>query len=516
MGVDDYLAALARRHIVVFPGERKRILHQRMSEHAALLGGTLVEDAALLDKLAAICEVPGVMEGGFAPELTALPREVLATTLRDHQSALTVEKEGVLLPVFLTVMDRPDDPAGRVRAGNEWVVAARLADARFFFEKDRATPLAERARSLGSLTVQDKLGSYAEKTERLVVLAGAIGRAAGLAELRAVEEAARLLKVDLTTDMVKEFTSLQGIVGGIYARAEGRPDAVWMALYDQYLPASAGDAIPRGAVAQTVALADRIDTLVGFFGLGLLPSGSKDPFGLRRAALGVVRIVLEGAVEIDLSLALGKASDLLAEKIRSGVKVSSTTMAGGTSGRSRARALALLSDFLRDRLAFVLGERGLAYDEIAAAMGAEGAALDLRGTAARAVAVRAVRGEVAFVSVAQAAKRIANITRGLESFELDATKLTLPAERELDVAAGTLAADVDAAVLARDFERGLRRVAALAQALDRFFVDVLVMDPDEGLKRNRLALLQSIHRQVLRLADLSQVVVERVVSSPKA
>ena len=496
-GADDYLAALAERGIVVFPAERKRLLGERMGERAAALGGRLVDDPALLEKLAAICEIPGVMEGSFAAELTALPREVLATSLRDHQSALTVEKDGRLLPAFLTVMDRPDDPIGRVRAGNEWVVAARLADARFFFEKDRAVKLADRAPQLSSLTFQEKLGNYAEKTERLAVLSRALAGSAGVADLAAVEEASRLLKVDLTTDMVKEFTSLQGQVGGIYARAEGRAEPVWTAIYDQYLPASAADAIPRGAVAQAVALADRIDTLVGFFGLGLVPSGSKDPFGLRRAALGVVRIALEGEVDVDLGAALGRAHELLADKIRP------------KSPDARDKALALLADFLRDRLVFVLGERGLAYDEIAAAMGAEGPRLDLRGIAARAEAVKAARGEAAFVSVAQAAKRIANITRGLEIYALDGAALALPAERERGEAARSLAGDVDASVSARAFDRGLKRVGELAAPLDRFFVDVLVMDKDEAVKRNRLALLQSIHGQIVRLADLSQVVVER-------
>ncbi len=314
-GVEDYLAALGRLGIVVFPAERKRLLLERMTARAAALGGVLVEDSSLLDKLAAICEIPGVMEGAFSADLCALPREVLATSLRDHQSALTVEKDGALLPVFLTVMDRPDDPAGRVRAGNEWVVAARLADAKFFFEKDRAVALADRREGLAKLTFQEKLGSYAEKSARLVALSATIAKAAGIADGASVAAAAELLKVDLGTDMVKEFTDLQGVVGGLYARAEGAPEPVWQAIYDQYRPAGAKDALPRGAVGQVTALADRLDTLAGFFGLGLIPTGSKDPFGLRRAALGVVRLALEGEVEVDLEAALGIAFGLLHEKL---------------------------------------------------------------------------------------------------------------------------------------------------------------------------------------------------------
>lgn len=508
-GVEDYLAALASRHIVVFPAERKRLLGERMAERARALGGVLVEDSALLEKLAAICEIPGVMEGSFDAAFCALPREVLATSLRDHQSALTVEKDGALLPVFLTVMDRLDDPAGRVRAGNEWVVAARLADARFFFEKDRATPLAERRAGLASLTFQEKLGSYAEKGARLVALAEAIARAAGVADLASVRAAGELLKVDLGTDMVKEFTDLQGVVGGLYARAEGAPEAVWQAIYDQYLPAASSDAIPRGGVGQVTALADRIDTLVGFFGLGLIPTGSKDPFGLRRAALGVVRIGLEGELDFDLLPVLSTAFDLLEERIRARVDVVSGVPAAPSKQPSREKALELSVEFLRDRLTHVLGERGFAYDEIAAAMGADGGALDFRGIAARAEALRSLRQDPSFAAVAQAAKRIANITKGSAAATFDATLASMDAEVALAQAAATLRSRILVARANRDFVGGLGSVRDLALPLERFFVEVLVMDPDEGLKRNRIALLQSIQAEILWLADLSQVVIEK-------
>ncbi len=508
-GVEDYLAALGRLGIVVFPAERKRLLGERMAERARALGGELVEDSALLDKLAAICEIPGVMEGAFASELCALPREVLATSLRDHQSALTVEKDGALLPVFLTVMDRPDDPAGRVRAGNEWVVAARLADAKFFFEKDRAVALADRREGLAKLTFQEKLGTYAEKSARLVALSESIAAAAGLSDVAAVRSAAELLKVDLATDMVKEFTDLQGVVGGLYARGEGAPEPVWQAIYDQYRPAGAKDALPRGAVGQVTALADRLDTLAGFFGLGLIPTGSKDPFGLRRAALGVVRIALEGEMDPDLLAALGNAFDLLDEKIRTRVDVDKGTAAGPSKQPSREKALEMLVEFLRDRLTHVLGERGFAYDEVAAAMGADGGALDFRDIAARAAALQKVRQEEGFAVVAQAAKRIANITKGSAAFTFEPVLATLEAEVLLAKAAEELRTRIQGARVDRDFVAGLTSVRELAVPLERFFSDVMVMDPDERLKQNRIALLQSIQSEILWLADLSQVVIER-------
>ena len=285
------------------------------------------------------------MEGRFGDAFLELPAEVLATSLRDHQSALTVAAAadgdgGELLPYFLTVMDRPDDPAGRARSGNEWVVAARLADARFFYGEDRKAGLAERAEQLERLNFQEKLGSYAAKTERIVALSAAICEQLGWgAEKPQAVEAARLLKVDLATEMVKEFTSLQGIMGGIYAREEGAPEEVWQAVYDQYLPASADDRIPRGRVGQVAGLADRMDTLVGIFGLGLIPTGSKDPFGLRRAAQGVVRIALEGGLPLDLEAVAAEAARLYGDRLT----------------RSAEQILDDLRPFLYDRIRYILG-----------------------------------------------------------------------------------------------------------------------------------------------------------------
>jgi glycyl-tRNA synthetase beta chain len=488
----DYRARLAERGLVIAPAERRRRLEAAMRERAAALGGELVVDAPLLDKLAAICEIPGVLEGAVAPEYLELPREVLATSLRDHQSALTVERDGRLLPVFLTVMDRPDDPVGRVRAGNEWVVAARLADAKFFYGKDRATRLAERAPQLANLTFHDKLGSYAAKSGRLAALTATLADELGAsaAERAAAIEAARLLKVDLATDMVREFTSLQGVMGGIYAREEGAPEAVWQAIYDQYQPAAADDGVARGRVGRVVGLADRLDTLVGMFGLGLAPTGSKDPLGLRRAALGLVKTLLDGGLALGLGGAIARAH------------------AGYEKLPKTADAVAAaLVPFLAERARFLLGLAGFAYDEIEAslALGID----DLPTLARRVAALHAVRGERDFLGVVLSAKRIANITKTLPAYELAEAKLASGAESDLHAAGAALAADLDRRLPAGEFEGALRAVAALAGPLERFFVEVLVMDPDETVKRQRIALLQKIHREIGRLADLSAVVVDK-------
>lgn len=490
--VRDYLGKLERRGVVVRHAERAERLLAGMRARAAAAGGVLVEDPGLLDKLSAICETPGVLEGSFDPRLLALPREVLITSLRDHQSAFTVEREGELLPLFLTVMDRADDPIGRVRGGNEWVVAARLADAEFFFQKDRATPLATRREALAHLTFQEKLGSYLGKSERLERLAGSLADVIGWSAERAdAVEAAGLLKADLASEMVKEFTSLQGVMGGIYARLEGRREAVWQAVYDQYLPAAADDAIPRGRAGQLAGLADRLDTLLGMFGLGLIPSGSRDPFGLRRAAQGVVRTLLEGGIDLDLRAACELA----------------LRHYGETLPAQAAERIPTLIAFLEERVRYLLGVEGFAYDEIEAGLKAGWRSLpDLRR---RVAALHASRERPGFVQVVLAAKRIANIVKGTESTSLSPERLADGAERDLHVASVELAAGLDADLGRGDYEPSLSRIAELAGVLDRFFVDILVMDPDPAVRANRLALLRDVGAQLGRVAALTEMVVDK-------
>jgi glycyl-tRNA synthetase beta chain len=492
-GADDHRLQLATRGIEVRPEERRRRLAEQMAAAAAELGGRPVSDPALLDKLVALCEVPGLVRGSFDPGFLELPREVLATSLRDHQSAFAVEADGQLLPQFLTVMDRPDDPAGRVRAGNEWVVAARLADARFFYQEDRKRSLEDRTEDLRRLTFHLRLGSYADKAERLVELARVLAEELGWGdeEVLLAARAAHLLKADLATEMVKEFTSLQGVVGGLYARQEGYPEEVWQAIYDQYLPAGADDPVPRGRVGKVTALADRMDTLVGMFGLGLVPSGSRDPFGLRRAAQAAVRIAFEGELPFDLDLVAVKAARLYGDRLP-------------TNGEE---ILPALRPFLDDRVRYVLGSAGYAHDEIEAALAV--GAQDLPNLGARVAALHRVREEKEFLSLVLSAKRIVNIVRDAPEHALDEPLLVEPAEKDLHAAWRAAKEEVEEAAAAGDYERCLRRTSELAAPLDRFFVEVLVMAEDEALRRNRIALLQAIHRVISRTARLTEVVVDR-------
>lgn len=489
----SYKAALEERGIEVGTAARAEILGSRMRELARAAGGTLVEDPELLIKLASICEIPGVLEGRFDEKYLELPREVLIASLKDHQSAFTVEREGGgLLPVFLTVMDRADDPDGNVRSGNEWVVAARLEDGLFFFREDRRHSLRDRLARLDSRTFHVKLGSYGDKAKRLSTLAGRLCEMLGRTDLATeAEEAALLLKADLSTEMVGEFASLQGVMGGVYGELEGLHEAVWQGIYDHYLPASTDDPLPRGEVGRIAGLADRLDTLVGIFGLGLVPTGSKDPFGLRRGAQGLVRILLEGKLSLDVEAAATVAIELYGEQLE----------------RSPAEILGDLLPFVQDRIRFLLGRQGYAYDEIEAAMAAGSA--DLPDLAARADAVHRIREKDSFLSVALSAKRIANIVKDQPDSDLDPSNLEERAEKDLHEASRKLQGSVAAAVEKGDYLEALERVAELAPALDRFFDDVMVMVDDEALRLNRVALLQEIGAVISRTADLTELVVDK-------
>jgi len=494
-GYEEYASALREVGVEIHSDRRRDILLETARGEAESLGGVLVEDEALADKLAAICGIPGLVRGSFDAEFLGLPREVLETSLRDHQSALTVEDaNGALLPHFLTVMDRRDDPEKLVRTGNEWVVVARLADAGFFWREDRRRPLAAYADKLGHLSFHAKLGSYADKQQRVTGLAAWLGEQLewSKSEIDPAVRAAGLMKNDLTTEMVKEFTSLQGRMGGIYAREDGEEEAIWQAIYDQYLPASTSDPLPRGGVAQIVSVADRLDTLAGMFGIGLVPTGSRDPFGLRRAAQGLIRILLEGELAIDPMAALREALDRYGRDY---------------IAADPQEVLATLRPFLQDRIRHLFGLQGYAYDEIEA--GLHAGWRDLPDLQARVAAIHVSRDRPGFGEVVLAAKRIANILREQPAAELDEELLQEEAERALYNAERELAGEIAGAASAHDYEKGLTAVARFADVLERFFVEVLVMDENPDLRRNRLALLQETQRSLSRIASLQEIVMDK-------
>lgn len=490
---DDYLEKLRAAHIEPDPEARRIAILESARRMAEEVGGSIESDADLAAALADLVEWPGAVRGSFAPEFLDLPEEITTTAMRTYQKYIPVRGQAGLLPHFIAVMDNVQDGKGLIAKGNEWVLNARLADARFFYEEDTKRTLESRLQELERLNFQERLGDYRQKTERLEDLGETIAHVVGRPDLvETVMTAARLSKLDLTTRMVKEFTDLQGIVGGIYARRERYPDSVWKAIYDQYRPAFGTDEPPREAAGAILSLADRFDTLAGLFQIGLVPTGSKDPYGLRRAAFGAISIVTSRGWRLDWRSVIRKALTLYPAEVVT-VNVDA--------------ALADLQAFFADRLRSLLERRGHSYDEISAVLNV--GVWDFADAADRAQALADARREMDFRSLILAFKRIRNIL-GNEQTQAPSSELYCEdAERQL--AADFLQARqaIDDLVGARRYREAMEMIASVASSLDRFFVEVLVNCPEEDLRRNRLALLASIQKEFSRLADFSEIVVEK-------
>ncbi len=491
-GPDDYLRKLRASGVEPDGEERRRVILETARRLAGEVGGSIEADADLAATLADLVEWPGAVRGSFAPEFLDLPEEITTTAMRTHQKYLPVRGPSGLLPWFVAVMDNREDRKGLIAKGNEWVLNARLADARFFYDEDVRETLESRLPQLSRLSFQDRLGDYRQKAARLEELAEAIARALGRPDLvETVRAAARLSKADLTTRVVKEFTDLQGVVGGIYARREGYPDSVWKAIYDHYRPASAGADPPREEAGGIVSLADRFDTLAGLFAIGLAPTGSKDPYGLRRAALGAVSIILAQGWRIDWKPVLLHALSL--------------SPGGGASGAGET--LAALEAFFAERLRNLLERRGQTYDEISAVAGS--GAWNFADVADRALALSQARKRMDFRSLILAFKRIRNIL-GEEHPPAPSPDLYREdAERQLAADFLQARSVIEDFASRRRYREALEMIASIAPSLDRFFVEVLVNCPEEDLRRNRLALLASIQEEFSRIADFSEIVVEK-------
>ncbi len=499
-GVEDYVEKLHERGIEVSFQERRRRLEELLEERAAELGGKLHESPELLRLLTLRCEIPAVVAGRFDAEYLDLPQEVIVAALEERQSAFALFGDGEVLPRFLTAMDREDDPRGLVERGQERAAAGRLDDARFHYETDRRQPLAERARRLDQLAFHPRLSHLAAKSTRVRSLVEILARELGCEEeAESAAQAAGLLKADLTTAMVRDFATLRGRLGGIYAREEGYVEDVWQAIYDQYLPLGADDAIPRGRCGRLVAVADRLDTLVGYFGIGSVPTGSRDPAGLRRLAQGLLHILIEAEMALDLDLVAAQAVLLYNEEER--------------VLKSEAEAVVTaLRELFSDRLRHLLGRRGFAYDEIEATMAV--GSTHLPDLAARIAALKKVRSEPTFHTLVLSARRIFNIVRDSPEFELQPELLELEAEMDLYADLVDVRRAVDEAADRRDYEACLRAMVDLVPGLERFFAEVLVMDENESLRQNRMALLQATRRVFWRTARLKEMAAEKVEREP--
>ncbi len=462
------------------------------------------EDHDLVDTVVHLTEWPTVLYGSFEAEYLTLPEEVLVTVMRDHQKYFAVEtRDGKLAPHFLTVLNTQLDQAGQaiVRHGNERVLRSRFKDAQFFWDTDQKTSLIDREAMLESVTFQRDLGSYAWKKEQTLdianLLASEIQRARIEPDKEALLPAVRLAKTDLTAELVKEFTELQGIVGGLYARAQGLSEAVAEAIYWQYRPASTDDEIPPSIPAQLLGIADRIQTITAMFAIGNAPTGSKDPFALRRAANAIIKILAESTLPLTVSQVVEASRGQIIEK----------------KTVPEPALTALVTAFFQERLSFYLKEvRGYSYDVVASVLAS--ASDDVRDAIARAEAVTKARGSEDFLAVAAAVKRIKNILRQAQekgeiwtASSLDTAILTLPEEQALLVQSRQQAKQIETLRQTHQYTEALEAVASLRPAVDAFFDKVMVMAPEKDLRSARLALIQSVLSSFAGIADFSEIVI---------
>jgi glycyl-tRNA synthetase beta chain len=488
----DYAEALRKAYVVVDVAERRDLIRKALDAATRTVpGARWREDEPLIETVVHLTEWPTVVLGDFEPEYLALPEEVLVTVMRDHQKYFAVEgADGKLAPHFLAVLNIQVDAEGEavIRHGNQKVLRARFKDARFFWEFDQKISLQDRVESLKYVTFQKELGSYFWKTEQNLAVTRALAeivKSVGVdLDEAALLKAVELAKTDLTTELVKEFTELQGVIGGLYAKAQDLGETVAQAIYAQYTPASTDDAIPSTVEGQLLGLADRIQTITAMFGIGNAPTGSKDPFALRRAANSIVKILAES--ELPLTLA----------------DVFEST---GVEGTNKDQVDA----FFRERISFYLKDvRSFAYDVVNAVLAA--GSDDVRDAIARAEALTAARESADFAAISAAFKRIKNILRQAEDkgFALGSpTDVTLaPEAQQLADAAALLAPEVAALRKLRFYGQALEAIATLRPVVDAFFDKVMVLDPDPAIRGAHLALIDEVLRGFSGIADFSEIV----------
>jgi glycyl-tRNA synthetase beta chain len=500
----EYVQKLNQSQVELEPEKRRERVQSECKALLEVSGLRVVEDKTLEDWIVNSTEWPHGLLGGFEDRFLKLPREILVTVMRDHQKYFAVEDvKGALHPSFVTLLNVPGDPKKLIRRGHERVLTARFSDAEFFWKADQKIPLRDRLPMLEKVTYQAKLGTYADKVRRMEAIAKEICQTLeGQSKMTAAETASalravQLCKCDLTTQMVQEFTELQGIVGGLYAKAQGVPQPVSEAIYDHYLPQGAEDKCPRSLVGAVVSLADKIDSVTAGFSVGLEPTGSSDPFGLRRSGNGIIKLAAEVLPDVDLDVIAGNAVRRVEQTVR--------------VGRNNT---ALVFSFLQERLGFYLREvTGLRHDIVKAVLRVVEPGFVPSRALKRALAFQEVRSSDDFLALAHAAKRTRNILEKSAtagdfgaSLEVDEGLLQPGPERALYDAFVKLRGSLNDYEKLGDYDAALRTLATLRQPVDIFFDKVLVMDHDPQVRGNRLRLLANLDGEVFsKFGDLSQI-----------
>jgi len=484
----SYVAALGLAQVIVDPAARRTHLEAELARAAAQVGGEVVPNPGLVEENTFLVEYPSAVVGGFDDEFLALPDEVLITAMREHQRYFSLRgRDGKLLPHFIAINNTLARNPDLVRQGHERVLRARLADAMYFYQVDAKVPLENRVADLKGVVFHSLLGTSYEKMERFRELAVWLAGQAAPDLTEAVRRAATLCKADIVTEMVGEFPSLQGVMGRKYAELSGEPPEVAAAIFTHYLPRHADDWLPEDLVGALVGLADRLDTICGIFGVGLSPTGAADPYGLRRHALAVIRILRALSLHLDLVEAVWQGLKLLQGKI----------------SRTPEETAREVLDFFQARLMHLLLSEGLDHETVAAVLAA--GSQDVVEAADKVVALEDVRQSPDFPALAVAFKRVINISRGAEAGEVNPLLFEYPEERLLLEATVLMEVEVAAALKDRDYPAVCRALARLKGPVDAYFDKVLVMAEDERVRLNRLGLLARISRTFLKMADFSRI-----------
>ncbi len=485
---DNYASALEQQYVLADFEARKDKVRQQLEDAAQSLSLKPDYNEDLLEEIASLVEWPVVLQAGFDEAFLAVPKEALIYTMKDDQKYVPLlDSDGALSNTFLFVTNIESRDASQVISGNEKVIRPRLADAEFFFNSDKKTTLESRLESLETVLFQKQLGTLKEKSERISALSAFIASQIDANESQAAR-AGLLAKTDLMSNMVMEFPDVQGVMGKYYALNDGEDAPVAEALYEQYMPRFAGDALPSSGVSASVALADKLDTLVGIFGIGQLPKGDKDPFALRRAAIGVLRIVTELSLPLDLETLVSKAIDVYGDKL--------------TNAETQSQVV----DFVLGRFTALLQDQAIAIDVIQAV--AARRPTKPADYLARVHAVDKFKALEEAEALAAANKRVANIlakqnVEVTDTVNIDESLLAEEAEKALYVELKAAQKEVDIAVPSQDYTRILTALATLRNVIDNFFDNVMVMADDEAVKNNRLALLSLLRQLFLTTADIS-------------